>query len=205
MKVHIITPFTRFHNLPALLENFKQADEFVALVTEDQIYGHTMSLDPVRYYIVDNLGEADGAIAYRRVNRFIAHSTEMNEIVDDDYYMFMCDDDALEDNFINEIKKHNEDVLIVSLKRGDTIPTGDGMCPHGTTPLIAHPDNMKVGLCSWEQAIVKGKILKQIRFVEDNACADGVMLEWLTKTFPAMYLPELFIKFNFLQPGRWTK
>lgn len=209
-KLHIITPFSRPENFCNLFKNFKGFDSWTLIFSEDQY--NSFIRDDIRNELSDkeifpmiakNLGKVDGAYPYRKINRMI-ESFDGNDggINDEDYYIILCDDDGIPEGLIDEIKNHNEDVLVVSLKRGDSIPK-DAICKHGISTLLACPENMVVGKCGCMQAIVKGKVLRKIRFNENVSHADGLMMEWLAKNYKVTYLPELFINFNYFQPGRW--
>lgn len=144
---------------------------------------------------------------YAKINHFI-NSQEINN---EDYYMILNDDDAIEENIIEEIKKMDNDIVVVSMKRGNQTPKerylydGREAAPHGSSTLIASPENMKVGGIGPEQIVMKGKIFKTLQYA-NSYVADGLMAEYIkASTYSIVYRPELFIKFNYFQPGRWNK
>jgi hypothetical protein len=49
---------------------------------------------------------------------------------------------------------------------------------------------------------VRGKILKSLKF-NNSSTADGEVAVYLKKHFKCEYAPEIFIKFNYFEPGRW--
>jgi hypothetical protein len=138
---------------------------------------------------------------YFKFNYFI----ENQPINDEDHYMFLCDDDSIEGNVISEIKKMDDPVIFISMKRGHNInyehPSNTW---HGTNTLYARPECIKVCEVGLEQFIIKGKILKEVRFVDHN-WADGYMCEYLKEHYPVTYREDLFSLFNFYEPGRWDK
>jgi hypothetical protein len=108
----------------------------------------------------------------------------------------MCDDDGYQDGFFDKIRTLKADVVMVSAKRG-TNPNGFDI---GT--LWATPENMKPCYVSLQQLVVKGRLLRNIKF--QNICiADGLVIEQLVKTNTVHYEENLFSYFNYLQPGRW--
>ena len=38
-----------------------------------------------------------------------------------------------------------------------------------------------------------------------TTCGDGELIAKLTSEYNALYLPELYVKFNYFEPGRWNK
>lgn len=208
-KFHVITPFSRWENLKEFTDNTAQADSLNLIISSTQyMLGLEDVADNFTFQIVDanKLGEVDGAYCYRKVNLLLDKMS--NHIQDNDLFMFLCDDDGIPENFVASVKTlfsnlpDSIDAVVVSLKRGDHIPP-DGI-QHGTETLIAKSENMKVGKCGWMQAIVKGRVLKKLRF-NNTACADGEMMEWLAKNYNVHYQPDTFVLFNFLQPGRYAK
>jgi len=200
MKIHVITAFSRWH----LYDTLKKMYDIPDVMWHPLVDKNKVVVDKTQYpevIEVDNMGEIDGAYCYRKTNRFI----ETQKIIDDDYYMFMCDDDALDNGFIDWLKTQTAEILVVSCLRGDQTPI-DGACPHGTSTLIAARQNMCIGNCTWEQLIVKGKILKDLRFDEVNCCADGQMLNEVAMKYQNItFVPDRVIKFNYFQPGRWNE
>jgi hypothetical protein len=130
-----------------------------------------------------------------------------NEIIDNDYYVTVDDDDMYESGVFDAIKKMDDDIVIISMKRGDHIP--DDAIPIRRYPidtLLAHPDNIKRGMISSQQSFVKGKIFKKYLFDDTSQFGDGDMaIHHKQDGEQTAYRPDLFALFNFYEPGRWTK
>ncbi len=197
--IHIVTPFSRPEYFPFLKANLAQADSWTLLVTPGQAADFSHQI-PHPLTVVDGFPEGSD-ICYAKVNAWIVGHA--SNIRDEDYYQFMCDDDALPTGVLPTLKSRDEDIIVISCKRGDQVPQGPP--PHPTWPLYAAPENMSVSKATWEQAVIKGKILKTLRFNSMSATADGEMMADLHAIHgPRIkYLPDLFLKFNYLQPGRW--
>jgi hypothetical protein len=123
--------------------------------------------------------------------------------VDDHRYAILNDDDAYEPGFWDKVRSCKEEVLIPSMMRGVRTPAG--VSPeraHGTNTLVADPANMKVGHIGVEQLIVSGRILKNCRLPLTIA-GDGEMICYIAATNPVTYIPDCYVWFNYLEPGRW--
>ena len=134
---------------------------------------------------------------YYKLNYFI----QLYSIQDEDRFMFMCDDDSIEDNVIPELKKMKEDIVFISMKRGDRIPPR-GM-RHPCFTLYAEPKNIKIDHVGLQQYAVKGKILKEMIFGEYFSAADGEMATILQKFHKCAYRKDLFVLFNYFEKGRY--
>ncbi|MBI2065972.1 hypothetical protein HYT60_00485 [Candidatus Woesebacteria bacterium] len=139
-------------------------------------------------------------VYYYALNKFI----EKAKIIDNDYYMFLSDDDFLEPGFFKKLKGIKSDFIVVSMNRGDNAPPGS----EGGPGLL---------ICSWrvmgrrgmggEQLIVKGKHLKNEKFL-DIRIADKKFAGKLWNTNPHQnftFVPNAYIWFNYLEPGRWNE
>jgi hypothetical protein len=128
-------------------------------------------------------------------------------IFDDDYYVCVDDDDMYEPNVMSEIKAMNDDIVIISMKRGDYIPkdaTPERRYP--TYTLYAHPDNVRISGISGQQSFVKGKIFKDHTFDESFQAWDGAAAMHHKESGEQIaYRPDLFALFNYYEPGRWKK
>jgi hypothetical protein len=192
-------------NFDALMKSFQQADSWTCIVTQNEHLHRCGSLFKDRTlvieYVCENLHTGDAA--YSKFNKYI--DDNKHKIIDHDYYMFLMDDEIIPSGFVASLKKTDSPVVFVSAKRGQKIPQrAKYKHQHPTTDLVAHPNNVCVGSISACQIIVKGSVLKQMEFKTNNPCADGMMAMWLKSKFPVAYLPNLFIKFNYLEPGRWN-
>jgi len=204
-KINILTPFNREENLLEILLFLKdQAIHWVPIVSSEKkwIFDLVFSLVPeinstvTPMYIcgIENGWDA----SYFKLN----HAIKKLNIIDEEYYCFMMDDDSYESCVFSEILKMNTAAVFISMKRGNAIPVG--AVPHGTTTLIAHPDNIVVNKVGAEQLFVKGFVLKEYLF-ENYSGADGKFAEWLKLNYQCAYRPDLFALFNYLEPGRWLK
>jgi hypothetical protein len=138
----------------------------------------------------------------RKFNDFL----DTQEVIDDDYYGFMCDDNMYEPGFFDVIRQQTAKILIVSAYRGDSIPR-DGSAPHGTNILrITSLTGIKIARIDFCQYIIKGEIFKQNRFDPFNKVSDGVYAVNLRLKYPndIVFLPDSYVFFNYLQPGRYT-
>ena len=201
MDIHIICPFSRGFMIPVLIKYLKPCNiqfypvcdskemEYFKNNTESWI--HPVSCPPLTI---------PGDQAYRKLNDFIDSQT----IVDDDYYGFMGDDDMYEPGFFDTIRQHESDIIFCSLYRGDTIP--EGAHPHPAKPLIIRgPESVRVYNIGLPQYIIKGRILKKIRFNNANNFDDGLFAEDLLKRFKnILFLPDLFVFGNSFYPCRYT-
>ena len=81
---------------------------------------------------------------------------------------------------------------------------GSGSSRHGSTPLIAAAVNMLRGRVSLEQYLVHSSIHSSRRY-ENSIAADGYFVENLWRDIPGEFhfMPDFFIPFNVLEPGRW--
>jgi hypothetical protein len=149
---------------------------------------------------------------YRKFNDFI----EGSDIVDNDYYCFIGDDDMFEEGFFDVIRQQTSKILINSCYRGDVIP--DGGIPrsrHPIYPLIMRElENIHYGNIGLGMFTIKGEILKQTRFIaepvsDDTAYCfgDGLYAENLKNKWPneIKFLTNLFVLGNYFQPGRYTE
>lgn len=201
MRIHVITPFYRKHLLPTIINYLKftgiewypVCDEIDirAFDSNDELWIHPILCAP--------LNRNDHAV--RKLNDFI----DVTDIIDDDYYGFCGDDDGYEPGFFDTIRRQSAKIIFTSLSRGDTIP--NGAHPHPTYPLIIRgPEDVKpcnIGLC---QFVIKGEILRQMRFHNKHNYDDGLFAQELKDRFPndCVYLPDLFSFGNYLEPGRYT-
>lgn len=183
--IHVITAYTRKENLKFYLYHYEKENIIWHLLTYN-----TKILPDSRPWIqpfihdeeIENISYDP---YYRKLNRFIDNF----KIIDDDYYCFISDDDWVEEGLFNKINKMNDDVIFVSMKRG----------LNPDTYLICG-DKQHAGAIGIEQYFIKGKILKQIRFEDENGMADGILAEELMSNFKCRYEPNLFTFFDFLNP-----
>jgi hypothetical protein len=157
--------------------------------------------DWVHPILVNELGP--GQNAFKKINDF----ADTQEIIPNDYYAFMCDDNMYEPGFFDIIRKQTAKVIICSLYRGDTVPP-IGVSHPATTIRLKGPKGIRPGNIDIMQYIIKGEIFKQHRFdVYDHGYSDGHYAVALKKAHlnDMVFLPDLFGLFNYFQTGRYTK
>lgn len=72
------------------------------------------------------------------------------------------------------------------------------------TQMLAARNNMAESHVGLEQMIIKGSLLKTIRFREDHHSADGKMAMHLVDSGVLIkYIEDVFVWFNHLEPGRY--
>jgi len=200
MKIHVICPFMRHHLLPTLLNYLEPMSiEWYPIVLEEEKF--EVNLEWVHQIVIPNLPE--GGLGYKKVNWFI----ETQEIVNEDYYCIMGDDDIYEQGFFDVIKTQTSKIIYVSMSRGNAIPTYEGVTPHATHPLIINNLNdVRRYNINFAQYIMKGEILKQMKFGWVINCEDGIFAEDLKEKFPndCTFIPNLFVFGNYFEPERYT-
>lgn len=78
---------------------------------------------------------------------------------------------------------------------------------HPVYPLIINiPDDIRVCNIGLGMYIIKGEILKQIRFSNIDKWGDGMMAVELKTRWPNDFIiiPDLFVFGNYFEPGRFT-
>jgi hypothetical protein len=199
---HILTPFSRKENLNFYLKNLQTKNIIWHPITHESIVSFECNSWIIPFHIDFSLLPQNDP-NYFKLNYFI----ENGIIIDDDWYCFLNDDDWMEGNVINEINKINDyDVVFCSMRRGDRIPNSKDVQPHGTETLIAKK-GVGCGSIGLEQIFIKGKILKQIKFnasSEIQYMSDGVLAEELQNKYEVKYIDNIFMLFNYLEPGRWN-
>lgn len=211
MKFHVITPLARYGNVPELISMLENQNVTWHVITD---HDSKETFTPTHPWIIHHICPNDGMEFWKRCNHSINWFIENCEIIPDDMYCFMNDDDGYHPQFfkrmryvVEECKRTNQpsEVIICSMERGHTIP--DGLPPerrHPTHTLIAHPRSMHVGHVGVEQIFLSGRVLFENRFPID-VCGDGMMITDIVNKYPTTYAPQLYVLFNYLEPGRWNK
>lgn len=203
MIYHVITPLARYENLNPLVRMLEPHKVSWHVTTDSEnLFRIWFPLNWARAYSIDNAKVPPADRCLDSINWLLNHL----RLNDDDFYCFLNDDDAYEDGFFEKLSPHQaNDVLIVSMKRGDQIPPGTpAHRAHGTNTLVAAPENMRICQVSLEQILIKGRLLKGLRFpVKD--CGDGLFIEEVVSKHPVKYVPEANVLFNWFEPGRWNK
>jgi hypothetical protein len=185
--LHIITPFSRPNNIPALLDNIATSKlaEYIhwhPLIHEEVEFPSLKWIHPMMIKYPKRC-EQDGTVCYQKMNTFMD-----NGLIDNDFYCVLCDDDLYAPNFHEEISKHHGEIVVPSMK----LPSGE--------VLNATPENMRVSRVGFEQLIIRGSIFKTRRYI-DSYCADGDMIECLYRdySFKFEFAPEAVVLFNALR------
>lgn len=213
INIHVITPFSRVENKDKLIKHLAPFNiQWYPIIYNVQILKDIPFLDFNRKWIhpviVERSPHESIQHPYYKINRFLDTQT----VKDLDYYSFLCDDDFYGEDFFDKIMRKKEGLTnkprlglfmtVVSMKRGLHTPK-NGIVKHHTNTLIAAKENMKVGKVGLEQLIIRGDILRNLRFLNYSA-ADGLMAEMLEKYVPdVVYLSDVYVLFNYLEVGRW--
>jgi hypothetical protein len=206
---NVITPLARFGNIKDLKNILKsQGIRWHAVSDHDNKTQISFNEDWINHCVCPN----NGTNFWERSNIAINWFIDTYEINDEEYYCILNDDDGYEQGFFHNLQKlienavannKNADLVIVSMKRGYRMPPDlPANKQHGTSTLYAEPDHMQVGHVSVEQFFIKGKLLKKHR-LPLTICGDGELIVELVNTYEPLYLPDIYVLFNYLEPGRW--
>jgi len=209
MKIHIVCPFYRIHLIPSLIHYFEPMGiHFYPMVSPElDIFPKDIDwIHPVHCKELWRVSkEIPGESAFRKVNDF----ADTQEIIDDDYYCFMTDDDMYEPGFFDVVRQQTAKIIINSVFRGDSIPdSGPEVSRHPPVPMIVNGINdirpcHNVGLASY---VIKGSVFRQGRFSVTDYNDDGHYALRLARNFPndIVFLPDLWMLAAYFQPGRYT-
>jgi len=202
VKYHILTPFSRGQNMKKILKNFGRLNVvFHPIINDHFDFPKEGWIKPFTFVLEPSVKKQSYyRVYYYALNKFLDSKT----LVDNDYYMFLSDDDFLEPTFFKKIEGINSDFIIVSMKRGDNMPKGTR---YGTRTLGASWKVMGKRGIGGEQIIVKGKILKNERF-RKNIIGDGWFIRKMWKRHPHKnftFVKDAYVWFNYLEPGRWDE
>lgn len=198
MNIHIVTPFYRKHLLKTLIHYLQPMDIIWHPVCDpnDIKAFENNTLTWIKPLLCKPLEWS----SLRKINDFI----DASDIVDNDYYCFMGDDDMYEEGIFDIIRQQTSKIIYISLSRGNAIPNGS---PHPCNPLIIKSiEDVRICAIGLPQYIMKGEILKQMRMDTTTCHADGTFAEDLKNKFPndLKFMPELFTFGNYFEPGRFT-
>lgn len=182
---HVITPFSRWSNLPALRDMLAKqgvewhllVDEHMPIMTDEPWMSfHHLRPPPPGFFI--------GHWLY---NIFL----DEFKLEDEDYYNLITDDDFFEPGMFDKIRHEDAPIVITSMNRGKW-----GV-------LWATTENVRIGSIGLEQVHIKGWLLKQYRlngFYE----SDGFLIEqlWREHRDKFKFVPEAQCYFNYLPPGK---
>lgn len=210
-NIHLITAFSRYENFTVLFDAYKPMNIFWHIILFqdewekfDELWTPYKDCGWVFPVVIPMPSKKYEGIHYNyKKNWFIKHC----DIVDEDYYVAVDDDDMYEKNVFDKIKQMDDDIVIISMKRGHHIPKDvPDIRKYPTSTLIAHPDNVKIGYISSQQYFVKGRIFREHLFNKESHCADGEMIVYYKESGEQIrYEPTLFALFNYYEPGRWNR
>lgn len=189
---HIITPFSRPHNIPALAAMF-------------QNMGSLVTWHPVCHDVshADSLWDAgaDTVLMHRHIEGWDLCYEKLNAALDyfsfpdEDYVGFLCDDDLYEPGVITELSRNvGLQVLVISAKRWHRgkVPRFDG-CVLEASRGNARPCHIGV-----EQLFVRADVMREYRF-NNSRYADGELAERLLADGRSFFCcPDLFVGWNCL-------
>ncbi|NBO36195.1 hypothetical protein EBU91_01440 [bacterium] len=210
MKFNVVTSMARFENFDKLKNHLSNFNIQWHIVIDDNLqFDQEVNENWISFYSCPN----DKGEFYERCHYALNWFVE-NYVVEDEtnFYCFLNDDDAYEEGFFNkltdEILKMKESnsfsgLIICSMKRGDFTPRDVvDYRQHGTHTLIANKNNMVEGGVGLEQFIITGKLLKNHR-MPLTVSGDGSLIVELVSRYNPIFIPDLFVLFNYYQPGRW--
>jgi len=205
--IHIVTPFSRPENKDRLIEAYRPMNIIwhpIMFIDEMVDFDHQGQNTWIFPLVIPN--EAASCKVkmpgcYKR-NLFIKNIP----IIDDDYYVTADDDDMYESEVFDTIRLMDNDVVIISMKRGHHIPdSASEERRYSTSTLIAKPENVMAGKISAQQSFVKGHIFKKYLHDETVHHWDGLLAEYhMNDGEQTVFMPNLFALFNYYEPGRWT-
>ena len=203
-QIHLIMPLWRKENVGILTAAYRPMRIMLhPIMFQDEAMDFN---EPWIFPVVIPMDSKDCEAAHPgtfKRNWFI----ENCQIFNDDYYVTVDDDDMYEPNVMSEIKAMDDDIVIISMKRGHKIPVQ--AVPHRRYPtntLLACPDNVKISSISGQQSFVKGKIFKAHIFDDMSGTWDGeIAMHHNESGEQIAFRPDLFALFNFYEPGRWEK
>lgn len=199
---NVITSLARFQNIKALAKMLSEQDVTWHIVHDDDLGFEVKIANP---YVWTHACPTPPGPFWFRCHSALNWFLDSTSLWDDEYYCFLNDDDFYEPGFFDKVDQAPDSpVYITSMKRGNQTPQGvDPVRAHGVGTLHASLEQMSPGYVGLEQGIIIGSVLKQCR-IPLNTCGDGQMISHIARTYPTLYLPEAYVWFNFLEPGRWT-
>lgn len=211
VNFHVITPLARFGNLPDLKNMLKDQSITWHVITDDDAKNVPEINEPwIKHYVCPN----QGLEFWKRCNNSINWFIDTQEINSHDMYCFMNDDDGYEPNFFDKMRAAVETIkeknmpweaVVCSMERGHQVPA-DAIPErrHPTSKLIAAPEYMDIGRVGVEQIYLSGRVLSENRLPLEIV-GDGMMICSIVRRYPTVFVPEISVWFNYLEPGRWNK
>lgn len=198
MRYHVLMPFHRIKNKNIIIKHLRQFNVVLHPIINESI--EFPKENWIKPFVFGSPPPEVRWVYYYALNKFIGRA----EIIDDDYYMFLSDDDFIEPNFFEKLKGIDTDFIVVSMKRGDNAPPG---ARTGAGVLTCSWRKMGRKGMGGEQLILKGKHLKNEKFLDmhiaDKKFASKMWFLNAHENFT--FIPDAYIWFNFLEPGRWKE
>jgi hypothetical protein len=133
-------------------------------------------------------------------NWFLNHVYWQNQ----DRYLLLNDDDFYEPDFFPKVDSVDGDVLVCSMKRGQHSPAKTDTPAQACNDLIAAQENLTCGGIGGEQIILAGHVQRNYR-VGPGFAGDWDMISAVLKEYKPAFVPDAFVWFNYLEPGRWNE
>lgn len=181
---HVLTPFSRFHNLIEFGNRIKETGAHWHLLLDEGVVVPDLGFW-VHQYNFPRPPEGF-FIGHWLINQFLDKAT----VYDEDRYLVLTDDDYIDADFFRKIDPFPEDIVLATMKR-----CGDILTPK--------PENIQVGLVGFEQLVIKGKILKNYR-CEGMYHADGLLIMklWAEHSDKFRFVPQAMVYYNWLPATR---
>jgi hypothetical protein len=206
MQINIICPFYRQYLLPTLIKYLEPMHiqwhpvcdpiDIQAFSDNTKQWIHPVLCKPFRA----------GEMCYRKINDWI--DLNLDTINNDDYYGFMGDDDMYEPGFFDIVRQQTAKILMYSCYRGDAKTNNPPPAEnHPAHPLIINGlDDVHVGKIGLGMYILKGSILRQMKFNITHKWGDGAFAQDLKAKWPnyIKFLTDLFVFGNYFEPGRFN-
>lgn len=201
--IHVVTPFSRPWNAPALLSNLERQGTAVTwhpIVATGAVF--PVERGWIRPLVVD-VPEGTDPFCWK-LGAFFGRG----DLAAGERYVVLCDDDLFGPGTLAAVAGMVERVVVISMLRGQASPARtDGGYAHPASTLWAGRDHMRVGEVSLQQCFVAGEIYGAAPFDPRRApFCDGLVAEWLAEAAgeSIRYVRDLFVLFNRLEPGRWV-
>ena len=194
---HVYTPVSRPKNMPALIKMLGEEG-----VTWHPVFDREADVSQLWMPWIDPMfcpPITPGWFAGHYVaNWFLDHV----DWRDDDRYAILNDDDFYEPGFFRKIDAVEGDVLICSMKRGDASPPKSDTPAQPCHTLIAAKENLSCGGIGGEQIVATGAAHRNYRY-GPGFSGDWDMISAMLSDHEPTFVPEAFVWFNYLEPGRW--
>jgi hypothetical protein len=213
MIYNIITPAKRTWNFQSLIDALKPQNVQWHLICDAEDFEKYDSSENWIHRHVHNINLDRNGPHYTRVYLLVNWFLDNVGVKEDQMYQYLTDDDSIEPNFyskidnaINTIDGETANLVIVSMDRGQRCPD-DNEYKYGAFKEIASAEEIEAHGVAFERYIFKGCLVKDHRFPTDTLFGDSIFSQqlFLQNREKTIILPDNFVWFNYLQPGRWDK